>query len=95
MKATFPEYPDNVALYAVGVDPFESLSELEEYRSEQGFPFPVAVPEGRMLVDLRVVQQSTKVAIDASGRIIYRDGYGRDGGDGFREVFLELSESAG
>ncbi len=95
MKETFPKYPENVAIYAVGLDPLESPLELEQFRKEQGLQFPVAVPTSRMIADFRVLVQSTKVGIDGSGRIIYRDGYGKGGEDGFAEVIRNLSETAG
>ena len=96
MKEIYPEFEDRVTFYAVGIDPFEDLDELESYRNRLGLPFPIAAPvDNKMLVDLRVRQQSTKVAIDADGFIIYRAGYGSGNSQLWREVFRKLAESVG
>ncbi len=36
MKEIYPEYADEVAFYGVGVDPSESIEELETYSDSQG-----------------------------------------------------------
>ena len=48
-----------------------------------------------MLRDMKVLVQSTKIAIDAQGVIVYRDGYGRGGEDVWRQVFKDLAATAG
>ena len=50
---------------------------LEEFREVQGYPWPVALPGSTMLPSLRIFQRSTKVAFDADGTIVYRQGYGQ------------------
>ena len=92
-KDIYPDYADRVAFYAVGSDPTEGLQRLESYREQQGYPWPVAEPVGTMLRDLRVLQQSTKIALDSRGVIIYREGYGRGDPDTWRQVFQELAAS--
>ena len=67
---------------------------LEAYREREGHPWLVAEPTGTMLRDLKVLVQSTKVALDSQEVIIYRDGYGRGGEDTWRQVFQELASSA-
>ena len=90
----WPEFADQVAFYAVGVDPTESLDQLESDRENQGYPWPMAIPSPRMLSDFRVIQQSTKVAIGGDGIITYRDGYGRGNETRWRQVFVELAGAA-
>ena len=90
MKEVYPEYADRVAFYAVGTDPREDLEQLESYRERQEHPWPVAVSQGAMLKDLNVFVQSSKVAFDAQGLIVYRDGYGGGGPEEWRQVFEEL-----
>lgn len=90
----WPEFADQVAFYAIGVDPTESLDRLDSYRENQGYPWPVAMPSPRMLSNFRVLQQSTKVAIDGAGIITYRDGYGRGNVEKWRKVFVELAGSS-
>ena len=95
MKEAYPEFADQVRFYAVGTDPTESLDGLERYREEQGYPWPIALPDPKMLRSFGVLTQSTKIAIDHGGAIVYRDGYGRGDPDTWREVFARLAESAG
>ena len=92
LATVYPDYVDRVAFYAVGVDPFETLDDLEEYRNEKGHPWPVALPEGRTISALRVTVQSTKIAVDHRGIITYRDGYGRGDETAWRRVMSELAE---
>ena len=93
MKDVYPEFEDKVALYMVGQDLTETLKEMEQYRVQQGYTWPVAQPPRSMLIDLKVLQQSTKVAIDAQGTITYRDGY-RTGSDStWRMVLRELASN--
>jgi len=94
MKELYPEFADRVAFFAVNIDPTESLPDLEKYREEQQYPWPVTEPSAGMLSDFRVLQQSTKVAFDSLGVITYRDGYGDGDVDTWRGVFQGLAGSA-
>ena len=44
-----------------------------------------------MLKDFNVTRQSTKVAIDANGIIVYRAGIGQGDSNEWHGVFIELS----
>jgi hypothetical protein len=90
MKEIYPEYADAVAFYAVGVDPTETIEELEAYRQKQGYPWPMATAGQRMLASLNVRVQSTKIAFGRDGVITYRDGYGKGSDETWRRVFEEL-----
>jgi hypothetical protein len=94
LKSIYPENAGQVAFYAVGSDPTEGITALEAYRERHGYPWPVATAAGTALRDLGVQTQSTKVAFDGRGVIIYRDGYGQGGPDRWRQVFQELAASA-
>ncbi|MEC9238974.1 MAG: hypothetical protein VX654_12765 [Chloroflexota bacterium] len=48
-----------------------------------------------MLKGLRVLQQSTKIALDHQGIITYRAGYADGGAHKWREVFSDLAKRAG
>ena len=91
MKEIYPEYADEVAFYGVGVDPSESIEELEAYSESQGYPWPMAVPEGDMLRELHILVQSSKVAVDRNGVIVYRDGYSQGSDETWRRVFEEIA----
>lgn len=93
MMDIYPEFADQVAFYAVGQDPTESLGLLERTRRERGYPWPIAEPASKMLRDLRVLQESSKIAFDGNGVIVYRR---RGGGDisEWPRVFRQLSDLA-
>ena len=89
MKDIYPDYADQVAFYAVGQDPTESLELMEAYRKQQGYPWPIAETARKTLSTLRVLQQSTKIAVDANGVITYRQAHG-GGPDDWKPVFDDL-----
>ena len=90
MKDVYPEFADAVDFYAVGQDPSESLEKMERYRDEQGYPWPVAKTDTSTLKDLRVLQSSTKIAVDDQGIITYRAGHGGGNPEKWRSVFRQL-----
>jgi hypothetical protein len=93
MVDVYPKFKYTVEFYAVGSDPTESLNDLLIDHDRYLYPGIVSVPVGRMLRDLEVFSQSTKIAIDADGVIVYRAGYGRGGPVEWREVFQKLTDS--
>ncbi len=93
MKEVHPDFEDQVVLYVVGASPVDSLSSLEKFRLDQGYTWPMAAPEGRMLRDLNVAIRSTKIAFDADGIIRYRGTFGQSDLEEWRSVFEELSSS--
>lgn len=87
LRDIYPQFADEVDLFVVNIDRFEELVDT-------GGPWQDAEPLGRMLVDLNVRTQSTKIAVDAQGIITYRQGYGRGDPMTWRRVFTELSSEA-
>ena len=92
LTEVYPPFKDKVDLYAVAFN--ESLSDLQGYQNESGHAGTVARAAGNMIRNFRVTQQSTKVAIDANGVIIYRTGFGRGGASEWTNVFQQLANSA-
>ena len=95
LKNIYPEFSQEVAFYAVAADPFEDVAALEKQRQREGYPWLVAEPVDAMLREMEVLVQSTKIAIDSRGVIIYRDGYGQGGEDVWRQAFQKLAATAG
>ena len=95
MKEIYPEFADDVDFYAIGQSPSESIEMLESYRQKEGHPWPVAEIDQRILKDLRVLQQSTKIALDHQGVISYRAGHSNGGPDEWKQVFTDLAKQAG
>ena len=92
LTEVYPPFKDKVELYAVAFN--ESLSDLQAYQNESGHEGTVARAAGNMIRNFRVTQQSTKVAIDANGVIIYRAGFGRGDTSRWKDVLQELANSA-
>ena len=95
MKDVYPEFSGKVDFYAIGQSAFESIDQLESYRFKEGYPWPIAEVNPNILKELRVLRQSTKIALDHQGVITYRAGYADGGADKWREVFSDLVERAG
>ena len=76
LATIYPEFSDHMDFIVIGQDPTESLASLMSYRDNQRHPWPVALPSNRMLTELRITSQSFKLAFDAEGVIVYREGYG-------------------
>ena len=72
------EYAGQVDFYLVSFN--ESAGQLEGYIAENGYSDMVATqPVGSMLRDLKVTSQSSMLALDESGVITFRKGYGGRG----------------
>ncbi|MBC8281010.1 MAG: hypothetical protein H8E48_09515 [Chloroflexi bacterium] len=95
MKEIYPEFADEVDFYAIGQSQFESIEKLESYAQKEGYPWPVAEIDARILKELKVLQQSTKIALSHQGIIAYRAGYADGGADKWRQVFTDLAQQAG
>lgn len=94
MTEVYPDFSDQVVLYAVGASPVDSLDGLESFRQREGHPWPVAAPEGRMLRDLNVTIRSTKIAFNADGIITYRATFGDADPEEWRQVFEGLASES-
>ena len=94
MKDVWPEFADKVHFYAIGQSRFESIDQLESDRKKERYPWPISAIETDVLKDLRVLQQSTKIALDHQGIIAYRENYARGGAEEWRELFNDLVEHA-
>ena len=93
MMDIYPEFADQVAFYAVGQDPTETLDDLERTRRARGYTWPVAESVDDMLRDLRVLMESTKIAFDGDGVIVYTKNGG--GGDAaWPGVFRKLAAAS-
>lgn len=89
ISSVYPAFEDSVDFYAVGFN--ESLDVLSAAQDRNGHPGEVAKPSASMLKDFNVTRQSTKVAIDANGIIVYRAGIGQGDSNEWHGVFIELS----
>ena len=91
LKDVYPEFANGLDFYAVNIDPTDDMARLEEFGKNQEYPWPIANSDKNTLSSLDVTYQSTKVAIDGNGIIIYRERMGGGDTDTWREVFEKLS----
>ena len=89
ISTVYPAFEDQIDFYAVAFN--ESLDTLSASQSTNGHPGEVATPGGSMISDFKVTSQSTKVAIDANGIIVYRAGIGQGDPNEWQGVFKELT----
>ena len=68
---------------------------MESHRIKEGYLWPIAEIDTDVLKGLRVLQQSTKIALDHQGIITYRAGYAGGGAYKWHEVFSDLAKRAG
>lgn len=69
----------------------ESGETIDNYIAGQEYSDMIAAaPTGSMLADMRIVSQSSIVAIDGAGVITFRKGFGGGGTDEFTGEFDKL-----
>ena len=76
MKDIQPRFASDVAFIAVDLGGRQDLKELHAFGQEQDYPWSVGRVGRETLKALDVIVQSTKIAIDSDGVIVYRAGYG-------------------
>ncbi|MXY22402.1 MAG: peroxiredoxin family protein [Dehalococcoidia bacterium] len=88
----WPEFAEGVDFYAVNIDPSDSFDKLEDFKLDQGYPWPLTHSDRDTLLRLNVIRQSTKIAFDSDGVIVYRERMGGGDTETWRDLFRELSE---
>ena len=92
MKDIQPRFATDVAFIAVDIGDRQDLKELHAFGQEQDYPWSVGRAGRETLKTLDVIVQSTKVAIDTDGVIVYRAGYGEGTSKDWTSVFEMLSK---
>ena len=77
----------------MNIDPSDSFEKLEDFKKDQGYPWPLAHSDRDTLLSLEVIRQSTKIAFDSDGIIVYRERMGGGNAETWRELFEDMSES--
>ncbi|MCZ6615126.1 MAG: hypothetical protein O7F09_01690 [Chloroflexi bacterium] len=75
----------------IGIDPFESLEEIETFRESHGYPWPMTNAESDFFRDYNILVRATKVGVDTNGVIIWREGYGTTSSNEWHQVFQDLA----
>ena len=87
-----PRFVEDAMFIAVDIGDGVDLGELNAFSQKQGYPWAVGRTNRETLKSLDVTVQSTKIAIDAYGVIIYRAGYGKGTAEDWISVFERLIE---
>lgn len=90
MKGIQPRFASEVTFVAVDIGNSDS-KQLDIFAQDQEYPWFVGSSNRDMLESLGVKVQSTKIAIDSDGIIVYRAGYGRGTNEEWVSVFERLS----
>ena len=91
LKKVYPAYADSVDFYAINVDPSDGLDDLAAFGEKEGYPWPIAQSDSDVLFKLHVTRQSTKIAFDENGVIVYRARMGDGDAEEWRSLFEDLS----
>ena len=97
LRGIYPEYAVEVEFYAVGAHYgiSEDIETLLEDSRKRDYPWKVAAASPQILVDLGITIQSTKIAFDSEGTIVYRGDMGQGTDEQLRLVFTELAAIGG
>jgi hypothetical protein len=81
-----------VSVLAVDTDPSESESKIRGFRDDNGYSWLWAASHREVMRDYNITVQSSKVAVDHQGVIVFREGYGTQPGETWEKLFEELSK---
>ena len=80
-----------VEFIAIDIGYNRDFAKIRAFSEEQGYPWKVGRADDQMLTLLGVQVQSTKIALDAEGVIVYRAGYGEGDETDWLVVFERLT----
>ena len=66
---------------------------LKTFKKKLELPFKIAEFNSDLMTQLSITERSTKIAVDISGNIIYRDSFGRGNYTQWIELFEKLDTS--
>ena len=79
------------SILAVDIDVGANLEELRMFANDQDYPWEIGISSRGLLEELGILTQSTKVAIDRDGIVIYRKGFAEGNIEEWISVFERLS----
>jgi len=80
----------SVTVIAINVSTTNTTEHLKTFQENLQLPFNIAEFNNDLIIKLKITEQSTKIAVDKSGNIIYRDGFGQGNPEQWIELFKEL-----
>ena len=92
MREIQPRFAEKLDFLAQDIGSGSSIDDLHSFAQEQEYPWPVAQADANMLRAFNVTVQSTKIAIDGNGVIVYRAGYGEGTTEEWASIFEHISD---
>jgi len=83
----------SVTVVAININPMVSNNHLKTFKEKLELPFNIAEFNSDLMTELSITERSTKIAVDISGNIIYRDSFGRGNYTQWIELFEKLDTS--
>ena len=93
MKKIHPDFKDRVSFIPVDISNSTDFRELNEFAAENQYPWVMGKANRSTLEILEVTTRSSKIAISANGRIVYRAGMSQGTDQEWTAVFRQLSDS--
>ena len=92
MKKIHPDFEDKVSFIPVDIGNSTDFRELNEFATENQYPWVMGKANRSTLEILEVTSRSSKIAIDARGTIVYRAGMSQGTVQEWTSVFRQLSD---
>ena len=83
----------SVTVIAVNINPMVSNDHLKTFKKNLELTYNIAEFNSDLMTQLNITERSTKIAVDTSGNIIYRDSFGRGNYTQWVELFEKLDTS--
>ena len=93
MKKIHPDFGDKVSFIPVDIGNSTDFRELNEFAVENQYPWVMGKANRSTLESLEITTRSSKIAINASGTIVYRAGMSQGTDQEWTSVFRQLSGS--
>jgi peroxiredoxin len=91
LAAALDGFKDRVRIVLVGADITEGKSELRRFADRHNWEgWIIAEPNRDMLAALSIISQATKVGLSSKGELVFRQGYGIVGVDGWKFILSDL-----
>ena len=75
------------------MDVLATPEEVSDYGQRIGLTMPIAFMGALMPSDFKIKRQSTKVALDLNGIVVYRGGYGSGSLAEYEKILADLAAS--
>jgi len=92
MKEIDQDSGGNITFVPVDIGYNSSLTELKNFSQSENYKWKVGKASADMLKAFGVTIQSTKIAIDRTGTIVYREGYGKGTPEDWLSIIKDMED---